>query len=651
MNSNIDVEELNEGIINKILDSTYGVVVSFLKRKEIKKLLIKDYSYYDFFNFYYEKNPDYIETLYNDDEAISYLKEARDAREKIIAILKSDVSNKYLNNDLFVEILLTKLDSKDLAIINDKNKIKDFLFNPKYNGILTKSKKSALIINLPYEEAINYLKIDDIANYDLEFLFRDSMILKWVINNKRVFLSNVSLKALDTLFTYSDFDIPQYLIDDIDFVYYIANNDNILLTRKILFSLNKKGLDTSKIESKRKQYYDNLITNTKSNMLTKYYNFYNELFLNEDYTIETFDNTFENFFDKDEDYYINPNGYFDFLDQSFYVLRKIFSNARLDIVEKKKQTKDLLSRISQKAATNLLIDYHFEEYYYNVLIDISELLNFSLTTKTNLNKDNYNIYLKLLNLENSDLNTIKNFHNRLKEKNIIEMFYDDMSNARYIMNKAIADSIITKEELKKYKNEEKSNEYGVDIYEFNGEEFFALVKSGEHTNHENPYGHSFSLIGKNAIGTFASPDFKNNYIYEGLKPEQIVHVFPYDSFTSYTRDGNSSENVRVLMSPNDLLNNSGEYNELLILEEGTTPNEMDKYIPELKQIALYCYDELTEADIETAKDKDIGIMLINTKKYKFGNKTEIRGQSFQKYEYYNGDNSKVLEEIRKDITM
>ena len=651
MNSNIDILDLNEKIIKNILDSSYGIVISFLKRKDIKRLLIKDYSYYDLFNFYYEKNKDYIEALFDSDEAISYLNDAKEAREKIISILKSESCNKYLDNELFMKIALTKLSSKDLAVINDTNRIKDLLFNPKYSDYLTKEKKSSLLINLSYEDAINILKNDDIANYDIERLFYDVNILKWVIQNKRIFLSNISLKGLDLLITYSDFDIPQYLIDDIDFIYYIANNDNILLTRKIIFGLNKKGLDTSKIEKVRKKYYDNLINNTKSHILKKYYDFYLELFNNKEFSINSFDKVFEEFFDKDDDYSVNPNGYLDFLEQYFYIIRKIYVNNKLDIVEKKKQIRDLLSKISSKVATNMMIDYHFEEYYYNVLIDISELLNYSLTNKTNLTEENKNIYKRILSTEYSDIDSIKRFHSWFKKKNIIEMFYDDMSDARQLMNEAISNSIINKEELKKYLNEEKSNEYGVDIYDFNGEEFFALVKSGEHTNHENPFGHSFSLIGKNAIGTFASPDFKSNYIYEGLKPEQIVHVFPYDSYTSYTRDGSSSQNVRVLSSPDDLLNNSGEYNEILVLEAGTTPNEMDKYIPELKQIALYCYDELTEDDIEIAKEKNIGIMLINTKKYRFGNKTEIKGQSFEKYEYYNGNNASTLESIRKDITL
>ena len=650
MLNNIDVSELNLKVINNILESTKDVVIAFLKRKEIKELIIKDYSFYDLFHFYCDRNKDYFSALFDSDEAISYLNDAKNAKEKISILLRSDLKDELLANELFVSLVLTKFDYIDLASIRDKSVTKRLLFDNKYYQYLDIKRRTSLLLNLSNQEIINTINNEDINIFDLDILLENPTVFNWIVKNKKIYLSNLPLYSLVYYIENNRLDLPQFLIDDIDFIYLISNSTNILLTRRIINGLNERGLDTSKIEKKKKQFYNNLFNNIKQDMISIYYDFYQDLFLNNNYSIEFFDKLYEKYFYINDDFDLNPNGYLDFNEILFYKVRSIYIDNKIDIDNKKKKIKNLLIKISVKYANNIFIDYHFEEFYYNVLMDISELLNFHITNKTNLNKENYELYKKILSFDYSNINNIIKIHNNIKNKNIIEMFYDDMKDARDLMNESIANSIINKKELEKFRNDEKSNQFGVDIYEFNGEEFFALVKVGERTDHKNAFGHSFSLIGKNAIGTFKYPFFENNYIYEGLKPEQIVHVFPFDSFTEYNRNKPSSKNVRVLMNPNDLLNNSGDYNELLVLEKGTNKTEFDEYIPLLKQIALYCYDEITSDDIENAKDKGIGIMLVNTKNYKFGSKKHIKGEIFDKYEYYDGTNVKTLESIRKDIT-
>ena len=52
------------------------------------------------------------------------------------------------------------------------------------------------------------------------------------------------------------------------------------------------------------------------------------------------------------------------------------------------------------------------------------------------------------------------------------------------------------------------------------------------------------------------------------------------------------------------------------LEQGYEEMQIDKYVPRLKSIALYCIDNITENDVEIAKINDVGIILIDTSKYK-----------------------------------
>ena len=638
MLSNIDVSELNVDLINKILSSTYGLVVTFLKRKDIKKPFIKQYSFYDFSSFYLNPKKEYLLALFDSDEAINYLKNAKDSNEKISAILRSEVADHFLQNDLFINILLKELKINKYSII-DYNTSLRILNSKKYD--LTNAKRSALLLNLSYDDQIKILSQDDINNYKMDVLLNNQKLLKWIFNNKRIYLSDISLYTLSNFLRETEVEIPSYLFDDIDFVYKLSNNSNVLITRNVLNEMSKKGIDTKQIEKRRKKYFDNIISNMKSDMLNHYYEFYNELFNGK----KDAHNLINKYFKIDEDI----GDYTNIEDRLASKIVRIYTSTKLTIDKKQELIKNILITKTKQALTTIIIDYHFEECFYNVLMDIKELLNLQ-TKHKKLPDDKLDLYNKILRFDYLDIKETLNLHNKLKNTNVIEMFYDDMKDARDIVNESIANYILNSKSIQKYKNIEKSNQYGVDVFEFNGEEFFALVKSGQHNNYEEPFGHSFSVIGKYGIGTFANPYIASNYIYEGLTKDQIIHVFPNDSYTEYRRNERPSDKVNVLMDIEELIKNSAEYNEVLILERGTKTTDMDKYIPELKKIALYCYDQIEQEDIEEAKDNNVGIMLINTDKYKLGNNETIRGIDQNNYEYYNGENAEKLESIRKDIT-
>lgn len=79
-----------------------------------------------------------------------------------------------------------------------------------------------------------------------------------------------------------------------------------------------------------------------------------------------------------------------------------------------------------------------------------------------------------------------------------------------------------------------------------------------------------------------------------------------------------------ILTPELLINNSDNYNEILIRQASLArPDEMDLRIPIPKMVSLYCYDEITENDIESAKNLGVGIMLVLTRKY---HKKEVGGK-------------------------
>lgn len=298
-------------------------------------------------------------------------------------------------------------------------------------------------------------------------------------------------------------------------------------------------------------------------------------------------------------------------------LRMLIFNGEFDEVI------NLITKSLDEKKSDYIIDYHFEENYYNVMYDLRELLEFYYAGNIDIPEDRLYLYQKIVNIDMLSSQEKIELHNELKQYNMMEIFYDDMTFARKQVREALKDYAMVKDELVKFKDEELSNEYGVDVYNINDNPFFAIVKSGIRFEDSLPVGHSYSLVGNGCISVFGSLKNSNTYVYDAsdLNPEQIVHIFPKDSYTLYqpfSFTEKATDRVEQLMMPDELLYNKRTYNEVLILEQGSMQTDIDSRIPKLKKIALYCVDQITAKDVETAKIHNIGIMLINSKKYNKG---------------------------------
>lgn len=360
---------------------------------------------------------------------------------------------------------------------------------------------------------------------------------------------------------------------------------------------------------------------------------------------------------------IDDNNYYD-IERKFYRLIDNLDGHVYDKIDYLKDTDNLegiieyLQRLSSNVISNYIIDYHFEENYYNVMYDLKELLDFYYVGNITLSKEKVDLYTSILNIDNLTISENKELHSKLKQINMMEMFYDDMAFARKIVRTSIRESTVSKESLLKYKDDELSQEYGVDVYKIDNEPFFALVKTGRKLSDDLPTGHSFSIVGNNAVGVFGDVSDHTTFVYDSadLNSEQIVHVFPQDSFTYYkpfevSRD--ATRRVGPLLMIDELVGETTTYNELLILEKGKKITDFDKDIPELQKIALYCVDKISKEDVQVAKINGVGIFLVNSKDYANSNyevQNLYRNRNvidYYSYNYFNGYYEKELHEKRR----
>ena len=596
--------------------------------ESVKKREIINSNKQDFLDFLYNDLSGEILNLL-DDEGVEYLKKYSDITDRITYILNySNYVDLLFNNQKFLDLFLSTDISKYYASLkNLNNKTYDLIVN----RCLELNKDVNLIGQLiSYFNKDYQLKFIDKYDYpnDLiyEMLKRNPKILgKKILEKYNIDLTshNISIKGLiDAGKSLSFEDMAK------------RNGDSFVSSGGEIFLLSSDLLNTEvaqKLWNELNVYeYRFLIndanycgdpTNLNNYAKTKE----EEFILNTDYP-KIYQNIF-NMINKLSNLDSSSNEYRDIfrnLIRQIQIFPNEYTNLRELIFNGEfAETINLITKSLDEKKSDYIIDYHFEENYYNVMYDLRELLEFYYAGNIDIPEDRLYLYQQILNIDMLSSQEKIELHNELKQYNMMEIFYDDMSFARKQVRKAIKDYSMVKEELVKFKDEELSNEYGVDVYNIEDNPFFAIVKSNINREDNLPVGHSYSLVGNGCISVFGTPKYNDTYVYDSsdLNPEQIVHVFPRDSFTMYkpfSFTSNATDRVEQLMMPDELLYNKRTYNEILILEHGRTQTDIDSRIPKLKKIALYCVDQITAKDVETAKIHNIGIMLINSKKYNKG---------------------------------
>lgn len=593
-----------------------------------KKRKIINSSKGEFINFL---NNDYNGEIINllDDEGVDYLKEYIDIEGRITYILSwSKYANSLFNNQRFLDLFLSTdisnyyatlsmLDERTCNLIVNRciELNKDMKFISELIGYFNKDYQLKFIDKYDYPNDLIYemlkrrpnivgKKILEKYNIDLlshnisiknlvdagKSLAFDEMVKRngdsYVSSGVEIFFLSSDLLNMDVAQKlWNELNVYEYrfLINDANYCGDPTNLNNYAKTKEEEFILNKEYPES----------YKNIFNmiNKLSN-LDSSSNEYHDIFRNLIRQIQIFPNEYTN-------------------------LRELIFNGEFDEVI------NLITKSLDEKKSDYIIDYHFEENYYNVMYDLRELLEFYYAGNIDIPEDRLYLYQQILNIDMLSSQEKIELHNELKQYNMMEIFYDDMSFARKQVRKAIKDYSMVKEELVKFKDEELSNEYGVDVYNIEDNPFFAIVKSNINAEDNLPVGHSYSLVGNGCISVFGTPKYSDTYVYDSsdLNPEQIVHVFPRDSFTMYrpfSFTDQATNRVEQLMMPDELLYNKRTYNEILILERGKKETDIDSRIPKLKRIALYCVNQITAKDVETAKIHNIGIMLINSKKYNKG---------------------------------
>lgn len=583
-----------------------------LKNQEIKRKLICPENRHEFSWLAQENSKDIIPYLL-DGEGIEILKESEYLIDKMNAILTS--------NAIYVDTIVN-FKAFQKIIFDNFDELKDYLnvLTPVSGQYLIKTAEKQnfnlieLISKFSQQTQTEVLKTQELSNEDywkmISYAYEEtaSMLLEEKSVGKS--LTNIRLPIIEAIAS-KDIKLPYQIIEEPEFIKRISEITDVKTYRFLISDLEKSN-DVEKLEKAREKYYENQINsfNKKSGMFKVYETLYEKLASMEEINPFSLMQTAREIFKDASD------------DEIFNLLNQI---NKVNLESGLNGIKEFLKEKSNVMLGNMIIDSHFKDYYLNVLKDVKQLCNFDALGGNALSSDKIEIYKKIIEINNLSYEEKLELNTKLGKKNYVEEFYDDVRNSRNKMYSLIREEILNEDKISKYLDKEETNKFGVNIYRLEGEPFFALVKSfsidkafelSSGDIHSYKDSGSFSIDASNKLNTFHSPKDNYNLIFNNFNIDQVVHMFPVDSFSGYTRGENATDRVIELLTPKEFTGRSKDYNEVIIAQKNVSkPSDMDDRLPLPKPFAIYCYDEIGPNDIESAKNLGIGIVVVNTKKY------------------------------------
>jgi hypothetical protein len=618
---------LNFNELKELLKKDKKLCRELLSNSRIKEKIINPTNKYEFIWLAQDPETDFLPLLLNA-SGVDILRRSSGWTDKINGILTScnPCVYKLFEDKSFVKLVIENLEKLKSSLYSlPANAIVKMLEYVKKNNL-----NSKIMLDIMSGVGARYQE-DVVKSFKFPFDILERILLsvedeaaQYLINQdlRITTLNNLSFDGLLALLS-KNIRIPDYFLQDKEFQKKIVT---IFDPKDYRFLIQKLGMnnDISYLEKLRKEFYENEIKsyNPDTKMLLRYHQIYLEirkLILNENVTRQNIEMIIKESFNN-----------FGQGDLTYSFIEKIFANS-----SSTEKLKTYFQKRSNYHLTNMIIDYHFEDVYYNFLLDVKQLYQFQQTEGRTLNDQDTELYRRLLTLDDLPYLQKISLFEELKKVNIIEKYYDDFRKSKDKAFSLIKEQMLNFNNIGQYKSLELSRKYGVDIYVLAGQPFYAFVKSLNESKktvltkakiHYYTDGSSYSLDGSDKLSTFYNPRENYNLLFGDFSINQVVHMYSSDSFSKYIRDGKNNlgtNRVFELYTPSDFVKSSANYNEIIYSQRNERKSDaLNLQLDVPRVLSIYCYDEISENDIRSAKNLGIGITLIKTKSYHVRKKDE-----------------------------
>lgn len=434
---------------------------------------------------------------------------------------------------------------------------------------------------------ISYFR-KDVVSYFFEFDKRSIYLYK-KIKGIRGFVKDGVKFNREILIRDDFFD----LLKEADFIEFRKNINSI-----------EKHNDPMIIEKKLNKYYDELIDqyDYNSGMFKEYINILNNPSILNNFN----DNTF----------IFDTNMKMLFIDYRCWDDNGYTFNNKDRLVQKLKEE-------TSKKLSEIIVDALFADNIYNVWLNIREMLRYN----NNLDVENKVIdseksafYEMIFNFNNVSSEDKINLFNKLRDKNISTIFYEDLRRIKDYAYDKIKEDMINLIKYESNINKKYSDKYGINVYDLRNCKYTMMVRTLSSRYREETVNmrDCYSIISDENTNVYGENVIV--YGYSSFDNDNIIHMLEKDSFSSNNYVSNDvTRFVNRIMTSREIVNSSNWYSEINI---ANSSNGTGKY-KAMKPDFIVSYDKIRDIDIEEAKRLNIPIVVIRKTKLKDKDKIYI----------------------------
>lgn len=348
------------------------------------------------------------------------------------------------------------------------------------------------------------------------------------------------------------------------------------------------------IQSKLSKYYDELINEyDKDRGIFKYYG---NVFDNPSLLKENMRDDF--IFNFDVRYVFTS--YIDYNDDGKLVLKN--SDELLD----------KLKNITSLKLSEVIVDALFCDSIYNVWLNIREMLRYNekmIPSDRIIADERVSFYELIFNFDNVSSDDKIELFNKLKDKNVNSMFYDDLRKLKDCAYDRIRDDMFVISNNGDKISDELSKKYGTDVYDLRDSKYTMMVRTlgcryQEGTNNSRD---CYSIISDENNEVYEHGNYDNIYGYSFFDNGMVIHMLEKDSFSSDISDRSGvSRYVNRIMTSKELTNGSSWYSEVDIANK---KDDNGKY-KTMKPDFIIAYDFVSDLNVIESKRLGIPIVLI-----------------------------------------
>ena len=273
---------------------------------------------------------------------------------------------------------------------------------------------------------------------------------------------------------------------------------------------------------------------------------------------------------------------------------------------------DKLKNITSLKLSEVIVDALFCDSIYNVWLNIREMLRYNekmIPSDRIIGEERVSFYELIFNFDNVSSDDKIELFNKLKDKNINSMFYDDLRKLKDYAYDRIRDDMFVISNNGDKISDELSLKYGTPVYDLRDSKYTMMVRAlgcryQEGTNNSRD---CYSIVSDENNEVHGNYD--NIYGYSSFDNDRVIHMLEMDSFSSDIRDRSGvSRYVNRIMTSKELTNGSGWYSEVDIANRKDDNGKYETMKPDF----VVAYD--TISDINVIESVRLGIPIVLIKK-------------------------------------